>query len=113
MFTDTWQRLKDLAMPPALTEAVDTACKRLDVRTASGRKRVEEELKLQFYFGGREVACLDTAGDRVVIGVGTPLLDNLHEILQDLGTDERGGVSVLTLAPWEEGACPSVWIDEA
>ncbi len=70
--------------------------------TAQDTGRLEEELKLQYYYGGRDVVCLDTPEGRVVVAVGTPVIEDVSQILQSLDPDERRRIAILSPEPGEE-----------
>src|SRR5437667_7584517 len=94
------QRLDDLPMSEELRIAVRTTCQHLHLETVEEQHRVAEEFKLQYYYGGRDVACLDTSAGRLILAVGTPVIENLPEVLQCLQPDERCQLSILSPEPW-------------
>ncbi len=96
------QLLKELETPATVAAALATICQRLGCQTVLDRRRVEEELKLQYYYGGRDVACLDTPEGRLVVAVGTPVIEDLSQVLQSLPPGERERLSILSPEPWEE-----------
>src|SRR5262249_11318355 len=81
------RRLQDLPLPAELAAAVEISCQHLGFVTAQERNFVTEELKLQYYYGGKDVACLDTPDGRWVVAVGTPVIEDLPQVLQSLQPD--------------------------
>jgi hypothetical protein len=107
--------LKDLETPPALAEAIEEACKHFGFRSPRDRLYIEEELKLQYYYGGRDVACIETGDGRAILAAGTPYIENWPNALEGLEPDERRKVAILTPEPWDDESLssPSVFFDEA
>ena len=108
------QPLSRLEIPADVAVAVTATCRHLGLRSAQEVLRLEEEFKLQYYYGGRDVVCLDTPGGRVVVAVGSPVIANLTEVLRALSAAERSRISLLSPEPWEESTAtsPSVAFDE-
>src|SRR5438105_7859751 len=94
--------LKDLETPPALVEAIQAACKHFKFGSSRDQLYVEEELKLQFYYGGRDVACIQTDHGRAVLKAGTPYIDDWPQVLDGLDPDDRHKVMILTPEPWDD-----------
>lgn len=69
------QRLADLPMPPEVAEAAKRHCKLLGAFWARQKRRIEDELKLQYYFGGNWVAYLCTREGIVVLAAAERLDD--------------------------------------
>lgn len=92
------QLLKNLKSHPVVDEAVEKACKRLGCRTAREKNSVEEELKLQYYFQGQDVALVTTPEGQAVVAAGT--LEEVSKSLNTLSQEERGRVTILYLPPW-------------
>jgi hypothetical protein len=59
----TRQRLSDLETTPELAAAVDEACRAFGTMGRRDRQRIEEDLKLLYYFRGTDVAVLVTDRD--------------------------------------------------
>src|SRR5207244_564228 len=62
--------LKDLELPPALTKDAEEICRRQGSGTAADRQRVEQEIKLQYFFGGQDVAYLETDDGLIIVATG-------------------------------------------
>jgi hypothetical protein len=109
------QPLKDLAVPPELARTIERYCEDQRIQEVGYQNWVAEELKLQYYYGGKDVACIDTPEGRCVLAVGTPVIENLSKILLSLPLDERRKVAIVSPEPWEERmvSIPSAVIDEA
>ena len=107
--------LKDLETPPALAAAIQEASKLFGFRAARDRLYIEEEIKLQYYYGGRDVACIETPDGRALVAIGTPYIENWPQILDSLNPDQRHKVAILTPEPWNDNLISSatVFFDEA
>ncbi len=75
-------RLRDLPTPPEVIAAAERRCRKYYLRGKKRRQEVEENLKLQYYFGGQAVYTLDTSEGLVVIPIperyrGTPGLRDI------------------------------------
>src|SRR5262249_17731999 len=76
--------LKDLPLTPRLKESVDHF-----VRTGSRRQDAEENLKLQYYFGGWEIGFLPEPDGFVVVALVHPSMCRGGDVLGQLTPQER------------------------
>jgi hypothetical protein len=106
--------IRQLESTDAIAAEVQKACCRLGLRTAADRARVEEDLKLQYYFGGRDVAYLRMPEGKVVVAAGTLGTEEFRKTLLRLSPEERRHVIVYSPDPWDEGAslAPTPFADE-
>jgi hypothetical protein len=105
----------DLGSTPELAAAVDTACQAFGYRGGRNRQRVEEDLKLVYYYGGKDVAVLPTPRGRMIVAVGDRGSQAFREQLGQLSPDERSRTVLLSPGPWsdEEELVPTPFVDEA
>jgi hypothetical protein len=96
------QRLADLPTPPEVAARVQSSCKRLGLWRTKYVQEVENQLKLQYYYGGQWVAYLSTEEGIVIVAAGRPDSDAFERQLSLLSTEERYS-AVRTL--------PSLWND--
>jgi hypothetical protein len=94
------QLLKDLELPLAME--VDDICRRRSSDRGPGRQRVEEEIKLQYFFGGQDVAYLTTPDGLMVVVVGDLRSDFFGRALEALSADERHRVTVYSPDRWND-----------
>ena len=73
------QPIRDLPLPPQVGDEAMRYCKRLGVRRAKERHEVEEQMKLQHYYGGTWIAFLDTNEGVVVVAAAHSLSDPLFD----------------------------------
>jgi hypothetical protein len=95
-----------LPTPPELAHAVDAACQEQGVEGASYRRLATEEFKLQYYFGGQDVAYLETPAGRVVVAAGTLGLPDFDAAWQALSPEERLDAILVCPEPWPEEPGP-------
>jgi hypothetical protein len=95
--------LRDLPLPPEVVPHLDAYCRRYRLRKPKERQEVEEELKLQYYFGGDYVLVLETREGGQVVAAG------------DVGSEEFGA-QFESLSPTVRREAywwaPPVWGDE-
>ncbi len=95
-------RLRDLPTPPEVIEEVEKWCRKYRLRGKKRRGDVEEEFKLQYYYGGQAIYTLPTPEGLVVIPIaersrGTP---GLRYIL--FSPEERSRVCHTVPSPWQD-----------
>jgi hypothetical protein len=87
------QRVRDLPLPPAVAAAAQRYCQRLGLWGAKSRREMEEQMKLQHYYGGTWIAYLRTDEGPVVVGSAASLSDPaFDQQLSFLTADERRGL---------------------
>jgi hypothetical protein len=95
-----WRYLKDLESCRELDQAIQLACEKLGVRTGPERRRVEEDLKLQYHFGGRDVAYLPSDQGRVLIAAGELGQEAFTRALERLDPQDRRRLAFCSPLPW-------------
>jgi hypothetical protein len=85
------QRIRDLPLPPEVAAEAKRYCKRLGFWVGGKSLReMEEQMKLQYYYGGLWVACLRTREGPVVVAATEILSDpRFDQQLSYLAPDER------------------------
>lgn len=95
-------RLCDLATPSEVSDDADQWCKKYGWGGNRRRREVEEQLKLQYYFGGQAVYLLDTADGPIVIAIAEHE-QNTPDLRYVLLTDEERPHACLTVPPrWHD-----------
>ncbi len=101
----TPQPLKDLSLPPEALKEMEDYCRRYKYRRNEDRRRVEEDFKLQFFYGGQDVALLATKDGLVVIAAGDLSSTEFGQVLDMLRPEVRHQVSLLSPAGLRIGPC--------
>lgn len=84
------QRIRDLPLPSAMAAEAKRYCAYLGLGGAKCRVQMEEQMKLQHYYGGRWIAYLRTAEGPVVIAAADSLDDpSFDQQLAFLTAEER------------------------
>jgi hypothetical protein len=96
------QCLKDLSLPPRLAEDVAAICRRRGFAKPSDRQRIEEEVKLQYFFGGQDVAYLTTADGLVIVASGDLQSAVFGQALEALSPDQRRRVTLYSPDRWND-----------
>jgi hypothetical protein len=87
------QRVRELPLPPEVAAEAKRYCKRLGLWGAKSRRQMEEQMKLQHYYGGRWIAELLTDQGIVVVAAAESLNDPvLDQQLSFLTAEERRSV---------------------
>jgi hypothetical protein len=95
-------KLRDLPMPAEVAQAVTRHCQKLGLWRRKYVRQVEEELKLQYHFGGQYVACLPSGEGPVVVAVGSPGSEEFGRQLDALPLEERRQVTYLVPTIWND-----------
>jgi hypothetical protein len=109
----TRKPLKDLSLPPEALKEADDYCRRYKYRRVEERRRVEEDFKLQIYYGGQDVALLETPEGLVVVMAGDLGSAEFGRVLEALSSEERRQVSLYSPMPWnneDENGLPLSYI---
>jgi hypothetical protein len=95
-------RLRDLPIPPEVIEETERWCQKYGVRGAKRRREVEDQFKLQYYYGGQAAYVLDTLDGPVVIPVTERYKDTpgLRYVL--LTPDERPRACLTVPPRWRD-----------
>jgi hypothetical protein len=95
-----WHYLKDMAEPPELAQAIEETCRKHRYRRPADRQFVADEYKMQYYFGGRDIAYLVTPKGRAVVAVGEMNTEAFTAALARLTPEERGRTILHSPEPW-------------
>jgi hypothetical protein len=98
------KHLKDLETSEELEQAVRLICEKLGVRSGAERRRIEEDLKLQYHFGGQDVACLPSEQGRILIAAGQIGNEAFTKVLESLDPQQRRRLIFCSPLPWAEPA---------
>jgi hypothetical protein len=82
-------KLRELPTPPEVAEEVKKSCRRVGFWRRKYVQQVEDELKLQYYFGGQAVSYLHTNEGPVVVAAGDRASDAYDRLLAFLPPQER------------------------
>lgn len=97
------KRLDDLPTPPEVAEAARQYIKKLGLFRKKTLKSIEDELKLQYYYGGWYIRCLPTKQGKVIVAL-------------DQGDEEECERQVQALSPEDRRESvvhvPSIWNNE-
>jgi hypothetical protein len=105
--TGDWVHLDDLPTAPELAEAIDAYCAHYGYR-GEERRRVEEQFKLAFYYGGKTVGYLRTPrGIAVCTAVAT--VEEYAAVKSRLSSQQRKEIMLYTASPWNEASLPTCW----
>ena len=85
-----------LPTPPQVVRIVNRWLKDRPA-TAEARQRITEDLKMQYYFGGQEIAYRETPQGKEVLAVG---LEEIGELLRTLPCSEQKGIVFDHAEPW-------------
>ena len=83
------QRLRDLELPPEVAAEVREACAKHGWYSKIARQQTEEEVKLQHFFGGQDVAYMSTPEGMIIIAAGRMDSDEFRKALDALSREER------------------------
>jgi hypothetical protein len=84
------QRIRDLPLPPEVAAVAKRWCKELGYWGKMDLREKEEQLKLQHYYGGMWIACLETEEGLVVVAAAECLSDPVFDQqLSFLTAEER------------------------
>ena len=96
------RRFRDLPTPPEVSEEVKRHCHRLGLRRRRYRQDVEDELKLQYYFGGRYVGYLPTDQGPVIVAAGKLGSEEFGRQLDGVASERRRDVILNVPSPWND-----------
>jgi hypothetical protein len=82
-------KVRALPTPPEVAEEVKKSCRRVGFWRRKYVQQVEDELKLQYYFGGQAVSYLYTREGLVVVAAGDRNSDAYDRLLSFLPPEER------------------------
>lgn len=96
-------KLRELPTPPEIAEEVRKRCMQLGIWGRKNVQRVEDELKLQYYFGGKYVAYFRSDQGPVIVAAGRSDSEEVGRQLDALSREERQKLI---------HCFPTVWNDE-
>jgi hypothetical protein len=96
------QKLAELPTPPAVSKRARQYQRQLGLLGPSALSQIEEELKLQYYYGGRHIRCLATPQGRVVVAVHNGNDEDYQRQLQALSPLERQRAVALVPSRWDD-----------
>lgn len=82
-------KLRELPLPPEVTEEVRRYCKKLGLSRRRSVQEVEDEARLSYYFGGQYVTYLKSKAGPVVVAAGRQASDAYQRQLNALTPAER------------------------
>jgi hypothetical protein len=88
------QQLRDLPTPPEVAEAAQRFRKRLGWEWRPLRA-IEDELKLQYYYGGQEIRCLFGKDGPIIVAIYRGDDEDYRNQLQALSAQEKQEAVVL------------------
>ncbi len=97
-----WRYLKDMKLPPELQKVVEDTCKEWKCRKPAARLDVEEDIKLQHFFGGQAVAYVTTPQGLLIVATGELGTEDFSAQLALLSREERRQVTIYSPSIWNE-----------
>ncbi len=92
--------VRDLDFPPELQQDLEIICQRSGYRKTRDRQWVEDEIRLQHYFGGWDIAYLVTPNGPAVVAAGTFDTEAFIRSLSALSPSDRRAVIFHCPEPW-------------
>jgi hypothetical protein len=97
-----WQALRDLTLPPELAKEVEDICREGRYRKGRDRRRIEEDIKLQHFYGGQCVGILDTPEGMVIVVAGNLASDAFGSALDALAPEVRRNIRLYSPTKWND-----------
>lgn len=94
--------LDTLETPPAVQHLVSRMKGQFGQRSVPGLKHLEDELKLSYYFGGFDVACMRTDRGYALVASAPAGTGVVRKALDELPEDILAKVTVIYPEPWSE-----------
>jgi hypothetical protein len=95
-------KLRELPLPPEVAAAARRHCQRLGLWRQKYVQQVEDELKLQYHFGGQCVVYLRLKDGPIVVAAGEAGSDEFGRQLDVLPPEERRQVSYSFPTTWND-----------
>jgi hypothetical protein len=92
--------VRELELTPDLRHEIETYCRLQRCRKARDRQWVEDEMKLQYYFGGLDIAYLVTPDGPAVVAAGTFGDQDFVRALDAASPGDRRAVIFYCPHPW-------------
>jgi hypothetical protein len=94
--------LKDMELPPEVQKEVEDICRERRYRKARDRQGVEEDVKLQYFFGGQTVAYKSTPEGLFIVAVGQLTDEGFTAELNHLPREERCRITLYHADRWHD-----------
>lgn len=94
------QPLKDLTLPPELQQHVEDSCRRRGFWWQRNRRGVEEDVKLQYFYGGYTVAYRRSADGLVVVLAGRLSSPEFGEAWESFRREEQRDLILDSPSVW-------------
>ncbi len=95
-------KVRDLPMPPEVKEEVKNRCRQLGFWRRKYVQQIEEECKLQYHFGGKNVGYVNSEEGIIVVAAGTLESEAFDRQLAALSAVERRQVILDGVDPWND-----------
>src|ERR1700733_10882604 len=89
-------RVLELPTPPELAKEIKDYCHEHGIWDRKGVRMIEEELKLQYHFGGKHVACLVRNHEVIIVAVGDYQSEEYKSQLARLSPKDRRSITQYT-----------------
>ncbi len=97
-------KLRELPMPPELAEEARRYCKQLGIWRSKYVRPIEDDLKLQYYFGGQCVVWLRSKDGPILVAAGRQASEAFGRQLDALAPEERRRVCYSFPCVWDDPA---------
>jgi hypothetical protein len=92
--------LRDFPTPPEVVEALDRYCRRYHCGKRD-RAKAEQDLKLQYHFGGRTVYAVPTPQGLQILAAGFPDSEEFRAQVEQVHRHGYPNLVTFTPSPWE------------
>jgi hypothetical protein len=92
--------LDETDLPAHIRGDVEEVLKQWGTSSEQDRMHVEREIKLQVFFGGRDVAYLPTRRGLVIVAAGDMTSPEFEQALNTLSRAERQTTTIYSPDPW-------------
>jgi hypothetical protein len=99
-----WRYVADMELPAEMQQEVERTYQRYGARKPHERRPLEEAIKLQYFFGGQDVATMLTPRGTVIVCVGDHTSAELRAILDALPPDVRCQVTIDFPPKWNDAS---------
>jgi hypothetical protein len=95
--------VRDLPAPPEVAQAIEEYCQRMGFRRGRWRRWAEDVIKLQYHYGGKIAAVMETPRGLVVVAAGESLDSEPIASFRASLTPEQSSLTALHfLSPWND-----------
>jgi hypothetical protein len=92
--------LRDFATPPEVVGALEQYCRRYSCGNAA-RTKAEQELKLQYHFGGQTVYAVPTSEGLQILAAGDPDSEEFRAQVERLHRERPPNLATFTPSAWD------------